>query len=198
MVTAIPKIACAIILAGGRSTRMGSDKKMLRINGEPLIERLYRFLVSRFNGIIVSTGTGERNPLPGALQVEDEEPDKGPLMAICSCLKRSPARVNFVIACDIPEVNMTLVRRLLSFANDYDAVVPSFSAGLVEPLFAVYSRDMVPLMERQLAEDRLRPSDCFPLCSTKIISIADTGWYRNINTPAEFSAYAGLDKVRAA
>ena len=177
---------------------MGSDKKMLRIDGEPLIERLYRFLASRFEGIIVSTGTGERNPLPGALQVTDEIPGKGPLMAINSCLKRSPARVNFVIACDIPEVHMALVHRLLSFANDYDAVVPSFSAGLVEPLFAVYSREMVPVIEQQLEQGRLRPSDCYSLCRTKIVSVSDSGWYRNLNTPEDFSAYTGPGKIRVA
>lgn len=188
----------AIILAGGRSSRMGSDKKLLRINGETLISRLYRLLAPHFDGIIISTSAQEQNPVPGALHVKDEQPGKGPLMAIFSSLRQSPSRVNFVVACDIPEVNMTRVRHMLSDAALHDIVVPSFAPGLFEPLFAVYTRDVIPVMERQLAAGCLRPSECFLLCRTRILSMADSGWYRNLNTPQDFIAYTSRSKVRIA
>jgi len=179
----------AIILAGGKSSRMGADKKELRINGESLLARLHRFLTPHFDGIIISTSSLPQHKISGARYVIDEEPGKGPLMAIYSSLKQSSSRVNFVIACDIPEVDLALVRRMLSFANACDIIVPSFAEGMTEPLFAVYCRPVIPIMARQLADNRLRPADCYPLCTTKIIPVTDNRWYINLNTPDTFTAY---------
>ena len=95
----------AIILAGGRSSRMGFDKARLEINGETLLDRLVRLLSPLFNGILISASSNTSLTNNALRHVIDEQPDRGPLMAIYSCLKASPSNINFVIACDIPLVD---------------------------------------------------------------------------------------------
>jgi molybdopterin-guanine dinucleotide biosynthesis protein A len=181
--------ARAIILAGGRSTRMGTDKATLEINNETLLKRLIRILSPVFSGIIVSTSSEIHFGNSDVPQVIDEKPGLGPLMAIYSCLKVSPSRVNFVIACDIPEVDIRLVYTLLSYSQEYDIIVPSFSKRFVEPLFAVYNRSILPVVERQLTLGQLKITDCIPLCNTHIVPVGNNGWYRNLNTRHQFEAY---------
>ena len=188
----------AIILAGGRSSRMGFDKARLEINGETLLDRLVRLLSPLFNGILISASSNTSLTNNALRHVIDEQPDRGPLMAIYSCLKASPSNINFVIACDIPEVDIALIQKLLFYANEHDIVVPSFSTGLTEPLFAFYNRSILPVIQRQIAVNRLKISDCFPLCNTRIVMTSDPGWYRNLNTPIQFDAYKNNVQVKLA
>jgi len=179
----------AIILAGGKSSRMGTDKATLQVGNETLIERLVRILSPHFDGIIISTSSNAPTPKNNLRYVADEQSGCGPLMAIYSCLKASPSSVNFFIACDIPDVNIPLILRLLSYASSHEIIAPSFKKDFSEPLFAVYNRSILPVIEQQLAAGKLKITDCFPLCNTHIVPFNDTGWYRNLNTRDQFEAY---------
>ncbi len=194
-----PSAAHAIILTGGKSSRMGTDKASLKINGETLLERQIRLLSPVFGGIIVGASSGTPPSGNAAIQyVPDEKPGYGPLMAIYTCLAASTVSHNFVIACDIPEIDYSLIRRLLDLADRYDIVAPSFTDGLPEPLFAVYNRSCIPVLARQLDEQRLKITDCFLHCNSHVIPTPDTGWYRNLNTPVQFEAYNGSDHLKLA
>ena len=180
---------------------MGTDKATLKIKSETLLERLIRILSPLFDGIIISTSPNAPLPphttqnSPNTIRyVIDERSDCGPLMAIYSCLKASPSNVNFVIACDIPEINTTLIQKLLLYSRKYEIIVPSFSEKFVEPLFAVYNRSILPIIQQQIAADRLKITDCFPFCNTRIVPITDFDWYRNLNTRDQFDTYTSQQR----
>lgn len=168
---------------------MGTDKARLEINNETLLERLIRILSPIFNGILVSTSSEIPLTNENTIQIIDEKPDLGPLMAIYSCLNVSPSGVNFVIACDIPEVDTGLIHSLVSYSQEYEIIVPSFSEKFAEPLFGVYNRSILPTIRKQITAGRLKITDCFPLCNTRIVRISNSGWYRNLNTRDQFDAY---------
>ncbi len=99
-------------------------------------------------GVILLTGaTG----FLGAQVVADEAVDRGPLMGIVSALKASPDELNFVMACDTPQVDIDLVRALVRQARAGDAVVPRTAPGRPEPLFAVYNKSVLPVFEHLLS-----------------------------------------------
>lgn len=155
--------ASAVVLAGGKSSRLGADKALLELDGQPLIARTVQALATLSDDLIVVTNTPERfDPLGLAARlVTDERPDEGSLMGIYSGLKvaRHPHAV--VVACDMPFLSLPLLRYMLSLAPDYDVVVPRL-AGMLEPLHAVYSRACLPWMARLLDEGRRRIVAFFP------------------------------------
>jgi molybdopterin-guanine dinucleotide biosynthesis protein A len=110
-------------------------------------------------------------------------------MGIASCLAESSTEHNIVVACDIPDINATVLGVLLSWAEEYEIVVPSFRAGQQEPLFAVYRASVAGRAFEALDEGRRRVAALFERCSTKIVTIADAAWYANLNTRDDYAAY---------
>jgi molybdopterin-guanine dinucleotide biosynthesis protein A len=125
--------------------------------------------------------------------VVDIIPGKGPLMGIYSGICASSSFVNFVIACDIPVINIPLLKELLSHSFLYDIVVPSFGQGTYEPLFAVYTKRIITPAKTLLDNDQRRVASLFSLCKTKIMETADKEWYTNLNTPQDYAYF--IEKV---
>ena len=78
----------------------------------------------------------------------DEVPEQGPLMGIVSALEASTNKLNFVVACDIPKINMSFVNRMITEANESqaDIVIPVTGKGKYEPLFAIYRKRIIEAM----------------------------------------------------
>jgi len=144
---AIRMPATAILLAGGGSTRMGQDKTMLPIDGQPMIKHVYEQLQPHFSQVLISSNNACLHDFIGATVVADDVADRGPLMGIASALRASVNEVNFVIACDMPEIDIGLVKAMLQQAGDYDAVVLKVGSALYEPLFAVYKKSALSAIE---------------------------------------------------
>ncbi len=189
-----PTHTSAIILAGGKSTRMGQDKAFLEINGESSIKRLYKLLSPFFDEIIVSVDSERDIPFTGMKVVRDVKDGHGPLMGIYSAIMASQSQVNFIIACDIPEVNMTLLFELLANSEEHDITVPSFSDGQYEPLFAVYKKSVAHAAKKMLDFHKRRIIEIFPECKTQVIPTPDKSWYINLNTPGDYQNY--LDSIQ--
>lgn len=151
----------AIILAGGKSSRMGFDKAFLKIDGIPLIKRQIKLLKDIFGKIIIVTNNPHRYRRKGIKVVRDIIPDKGPLGGIYSGLMASTSFHNFVVACDMPFMNKALVRYMVKKKGDYDVIVPKID-GRFHPLFAVYSKKCIPAIEILLKQGKLRISNLFP------------------------------------
>lgn len=155
MKTGAAKIqAAAVILAGGRSTRMGRDKAVLRVSGERLIDHAIHFLRPLFPEILVAVGT-RRLKLPrGARAVRDRfsGPDRrgaGPTAGIDAAFSATRRRFLFVMACDMPAASSALVRLLWDAARRGRGAVPEGPGG-TEPLFGFYRRDAACALERLL------------------------------------------------
>ncbi|MEW6034723.1 MAG: molybdenum cofactor guanylyltransferase [Chloroflexota bacterium] len=145
-----------VVLAGGRSRRLGRDKAFEGLGGESLLERAVRSLAG-LAGVVVVVGQ-KSAPAPdvrrlGARVVEDIYPGKGPLGGIHSGLVASTTPYVLVVGCDMPFLNRGLLGYLLGLRSGFDAVVPRVS-GKPEPLHAVYSKACLPVVERQLREDK--------------------------------------------
>lgn len=150
--------AGAIILAGGNSTRMGTNKALLKINGMTNIERIVAILRPVFpQPILITNDTGAYTFL-GVQTVSDHYPGKGPLAGIHAGLAASPFAVNVIVACDMPFVSAKVAAALVKKSPGYDAVVPVI-AGRPQPLFAVYQKKLADAAEVLLQEGRLRIKD---------------------------------------
>jgi len=190
-----PEPVSAIIMAGGSSSRMGRNKALLSMAGKTMIRHIYDTLRPLFDEVIVSVSKKEHTSLiPEANTVIDLKPGQGPLMGIYSSLKASSSRVNFIIACDIPTVNLPLLRRLLSCSWQYDIAVPSFKPGEYEPLFAVYTKRVAEAAKSLLDQDRRRICELFSICNTKVVEIANYLWYANLNTPSDYQNFISKEK----
>ena len=186
--TRFGSIAAGILLAGGKSTRMGRDKRLLDIRGKPLIVHVLDQLKASFDEVIVSA---DQLPfdLPGIRLVGDEAPGQGPLMGIKSALNVSRKAINFVQACDIPDASWDLVEEMLEKARDgFDVVMPRNKEGRLEPLFAVYHKRAVDMIAEVLADYRGAARVIVEKCPTHIIEVEHAP-FSNLNRMEDFFSY---------
>lgn len=142
--------AGGIILAGGRSSRIGRDKSRLEFGGVELAQRTVDFIGDRFSEVIFVTNQPQTVPWRDDLiVVQDEVPFQGPLGGILAGLQTSDYNLNFLIGVDMPFLNEKLIAALMTYDAAADAVVPRLEGGL-EPLHAVYSKNCLPAIRSRL------------------------------------------------
>jgi molybdenum cofactor guanylyltransferase len=180
--------ATAIIMAGGGSNRMGVDKSMLTINGKPMVEYICEQVRDSFEQILISANEAEKLTFLGLEIVPDKTAGQGPLMGIASALEASENELNFVVACDIPYVNMTFVHRMLAEAEGADIVVPTAGEKKYEPLFAVYRKSALGAINEVLSSGGRKISDVFARCNVKYIELEADG-FANLNTITEYEEF---------
>lgn len=179
--------AAALIMSGGQSRRMGRDKSIMPIHGRPMISSVIDQLQPNFESVILS-GAKEKYAFTGCPVVEDLIPDNGPLMGLLSTLKASGHELNFITACDIPDINLPLTRRMLSEIGNYDAVVPVVQGAQKQPLFAVYRKSVTSEIEQLIKEGR---RSLHALLDRLNVHYLETNghWYHNLNTPDDLERY---------
>lgn len=150
--------AGAIILAGGKSTRMGTNKALLKIKETPNVERILTALRPHFPHPILVTNDPDLYHFLGIKTCTDYFPGKGPLAGIHAGLSASPYEVNVSAACDMPFVSAELAKALVEKSQGYDAVIPVIG-GKQQPLFAVYKKSLISVIEEKLQNDQLRMKD---------------------------------------
>lgn len=191
--TIVPR-ATAVILAGGSSSRMGRDKAMMPAAGpaadkasRPMVEVILAQLRGLFTEIIISADDAARFRYLGLRVVPDRIRHQGPMMAIASAVEASVTDVNFVVACDIPQLDRDLVRRMLLHAvsDNVDIVVPVNAAGKYETLFAVYKKSCLPAIDAAIEEGVRRISDVFARCRVRYVRLQGLSRITNINTPRD-------------
>ena len=131
----------SIIFAGGLGTRLGGVKKaLLDIGGKPIIERILEAVAPLSTSVIVVDNDDSLVHLPGVRIVPDSETRAGVLTALHSGLAAAGGEMCIVVACDMPFLNGSLLRRLIDLAKDFDVVIPVID-GQMEPMHAVYRRE---------------------------------------------------------
>ncbi|MFQ5587132.1 MAG: molybdenum cofactor guanylyltransferase, partial [Thermodesulfobacteriota bacterium] len=136
--------ASAIILTGGKSSRMGRPKALLLFDGEPLIVHMVRTLERLFAETIVVAAPEQALPPLPVMLVRDEVAYQGPVGGIHYGLRATSREIGFVTSCDVPFLNPPLISYLTRQISSYDVVVPYWQ-GRFQPLHAVYRRVVVPL-----------------------------------------------------
>jgi len=190
--------ASAIILAGGKSSRMGRPKALLPFAGEPLIVHTVHTLRQLFADIVVVTAPAqELPPLPVTL-VRDGVAYQGPVGGIYYGLQATRTEVCFVTSCDAPFLNLALITYLVSQMTDCDVVVPYWQ-GRLQPLHAVYRRSVAPLLRVQLERGELRTTLLYEKVRTREVGADELQRFdpeglslRNLNSPEDYQAALAL------
>ncbi len=146
-----------IILAGGKSLRLGYDKVLERVGNTSLLEQVISRIDSISKDIIIVTAK-ERAFAPVAnhpkvIMVSDIFPGQGSLGGIYTGLKKSSSFYNLVVAADMPFLNESLLRYIIEVSDGFDFVLPRVD-NLYEPLHAVYSQNCVTPIETILGQDK--------------------------------------------
>ena len=178
--------ATAIILAGGKSSRMGRNKSMMEYNGIPMIEFIYNQLKDNFSEIIIGANNNFLFEYLNLKVVNDKIENLGPLMGILSCIEKSENDLNFITACDIPEINLKFVEKMLLEIEGYDIIMPVTGVDKYEPLFAVYRKSVIKSAEEILNHGKGRIIELFKYLNVKFIEMPENNWYSNINTIEDY------------
>ncbi len=132
-----------IVLAGGKSSRFGSNKALIEVNGVRLIERVINIMASVFQRVILITNTPQEYAYLQLPMHEDLIKGLGPLGGILTGLEAMSDEAGFFMACDMPFLNIELVRHIVEARDDFDAVVPRMG-WKIEALHALFTKRCVP------------------------------------------------------
>lgn len=194
-----------IIVAGGRSSRMGQDKALLEIDGATMLERTYTTLQQAAQRVVVVTRDNQGYGLSGMETVSDVFPGMGPLSGIHAGLSASTTEWGMVVACDMPFVQPEVLHDLLAVTKKWtelqgtrepalQAVIPSMD-GRIHPLLAVYHRSVLPSAEECLRSGRLRLTDWLDKLNVRYATVEDLPgvsedmWHKavfNMNNPQDY------------
>jgi molybdopterin-guanine dinucleotide biosynthesis protein A len=147
----------AIIIAGGQSRRMKTNKAFVKIGGKRLIERVLQVVTPLFPEVLINSNQPESYAEWDFPVITDIFPGKGALGGIYTGLVHAKTEYAFCVACDMPSLNQDLIRFMQQSANGSDALIPRTPDG-IHPLHAVYSKRCCQVIKRCLQEDRLRIS----------------------------------------
>lgn len=138
-----------IILAGGKSSRMGMNKSLLKIGGKTIIERIVELMNSIFADIMILTNTPDEYKFLNLPLYKDVYIWKGPLAGIHSGLMHSKTEKNFVISCDTPLMTKEMIEYIVEYKSDRP-IKYCEAAGYHQPLVGVYKKEVVAEIEMLL------------------------------------------------
>jgi molybdopterin-guanine dinucleotide biosynthesis protein A len=193
-----------IVVAGGKSRRLGQDKRRLRLwgdSGPTLLEHTVGLIAPFCSETLVVLNDGNEWPQLSARRVPDLIDDAGALGGIYSGLRACQADYALVVAADMPLLQTELIQLLVDQPRDYQALVPraqqqgnTRNRFDLEPLLAIYARSALPVVEALLDAGERRISDLFSKLETRILEPED--WsrvdpsgrsFRNINRPDDLA-----------
>lgn len=183
----------AVILAGGKSTRMGENKAFLPFGDRPMLQRVMDTLQPNFDDLILVTNEPEHfMDLPDVRIVSDVEADQGPLGGLFAGLLASRGQHNLVVGCDYPFLNHLLLDYLWSLRTWGDVVVPLTSEAL-SPICAIYDRRVLPTLYEALQDGERAVMGLYPRLQVHYVREDELLPYdpqllsfRNVNTPEDY------------
>jgi molybdopterin-guanine dinucleotide biosynthesis protein A len=180
----------AFILAGGRSRRMGRDKALLELDGEPLAARTAR-TAAEAAGRAYIVGPAAVYGHLGYPCLDERFPGLGPLSGLDAALRSGLATWCLLLACDMPGLDAASLRRLLDLAepSGCDAAVTVSASGRPEPLCAVYHVRLAGLVEQHLQEGRLALHELLSRIRWAAFPAPHAAFTTNINTPEEWTQW---------
>jgi len=179
----VPRVpVTAVILAGGKSTRMGRDKSLMSYRGKPLIQQICDRLRPHFDHMMIAATNREKYVFLNVEVTPDLVPGQGPIMGILSALEASATDYNFVIACDSPAIHLPFIFSMVEQASGCDCVVPVDKTGKMQPLFAVYRKSALDALWAVYNSGQRKVSLAYGQCRTKFVPLPRGFSALNINT----------------
>jgi molybdopterin-guanine dinucleotide biosynthesis protein A len=188
----------AVILAGGRSRRMGRDKLQLPYGNETLLRRAARLYSSCFDKVYLSVGDGEKYADAGVERIEDVFRGCGPMAGLHAALLKTEAEGIFLLAADLPFANPAAARFIVRRGRGRDACIVRTDEGYYEPLFGYYARSMFPRAQKALEAGVYTMAALYGDANVRFVSVAELGdlWRENmllnINSPEDYEKMKGV------
>lgn len=186
---------CGLVLAGGRSTRMGTDKCALDIHGKPQARYCFDLLRAFLPEVAVSARPDQRNhsALAGLPLIEDRYDSIGPMNGVLSAMEARPEAAWFTLACDLPLADARGVRALMD-GRDPVRLATAYMAsdGFFEPLFAVYEPAMAPWLRERLGSGRFSLREALADADVRLLCPPDDQMLMNVNTPDDLARVRAL------
>jgi len=177
-----------IILAGGKSKRMGTDKASLKLDGKTLLERCVELIHPFCKTILISSNNPAHENF-GCKIISDVILDCGPIGGIHTCLKQTETDWNFVISVDSVFVEPEFIKFLISETEDFDAVVPIHLKGK-EPLIALYHKNCLVEVEKMIQSEDFKMHNLLNAIETKFVDTKNWVYkypklFHNLNRPED-------------
>ncbi|MGK0234245.1 MAG: molybdopterin-guanine dinucleotide biosynthesis protein A [Psychroserpens sp.] len=175
-----------VILAGGKSSRMGTDKGFLKLNGKLFIEHIIAVLTPFVSEIIIVSNHPEYDNFK-VKRVPDFVENAGPLAGVYSGLLASKTENNLVLSCDIPLINSEILAELVRQIDDVSEIIQIESNGKTMPLISVYNKSCETVFSSLLNQGERRLRFAVNQCKVKNILLNKEQEKRvsNINTPEQ-------------
>lgn len=181
-----------VILSGGKSLRMGTNKALLKIQGKPVIERILAELGGITDEVMIVANHPNIYQYLDISQVADRYLEKGPLAGLETALYHGDGEIFMFAACDMPFINGDVYQYLFQQLNQYDAVVPIYDNHM-HPLAGIYKKSILPAIQAQIEKNNLRVKSFFGNIHVNYVSdfagIDDALLQRhffNMNHPAQY------------
>lgn len=179
-----------VILAGGKNSRMGSDKGMLEVEGKKIVERTIEVMKSLVQEVIIISNGTNYDKL-GYTVYKDIIKDAGPMGGIHAALQFSKTDKILVVSCDMPFISKEILSAILRESNKGEIIIPEHD-GMLEPLCAIYSKPCSGKLEELLKEGKWRMQDSLKYFKVKQVNFPDhelpDHYFLNVNTPAEYNS----------
>lgn len=164
----------AIILAGGKSSRFGSNKAMYKIEQKPMLEKIVEKLETSFHKIyIIGNKKQDFKGIKGKVEyLTDVIPDKGPLGGLYTGLSKSDSQFNYLQACDMPFIcgdYLKFMKKYIKADSEYEAYIPE-KDGYLEPFVGIYSKNIKEDILKLIKKDQLNFDYLFNKINIKKIS----------------------------
>ncbi|WP_109302365.1 molybdenum cofactor guanylyltransferase [Aquimarina sp. AU474] len=182
----LDKKVTGIILAGGKSSRMGSEKGLLLFENTSFIKHISNALQPLIDELIIVSNNPQYDKFKGR-RVPDIIPDSGPIAGLHAGLLHSKTENNLVLSCDVPLITTTLLQKLLpQKKEDYDAIIFESKQQTI-PLIAMYKKQCAEKCAQFLANGEKRLRKLISELNTKTITILEEEHFfvSNINTPED-------------
>lgn len=170
-----------VILAGGKSLRMGTNKSFLKIGNQTIIERIVDLMRSIFPEVIIITNSPDEYKFLNIPLYEDIYKWKGPLAGIHSALTHTKTEKIFVLSCDVPLMTKEMIQYIVDYKSD-KPVIFCEAAGYHQPLVGIYSKKIIKEIEYFISNNDLNDKSFHKFLSsieTEIIHPQSLSFYKD-------------------
>jgi molybdenum cofactor guanylyltransferase len=186
-----------IILCGGKSSRMQTNKALLKLDDKTVIEIVLGEMKKVFDEVIISANECDQLSFLNIPIIKDVLINRGPLSGIYSVLQESKTQKNFIVTCDLPLINAELIEYISKIKSDKEIIIPTINE-IPQRLFGVYNKSLIKNIEEifSLTEtDKSVKGSIYELherSSIELVEIANLPFYKeymfcNMNTPEDYA-----------
>jgi len=184
-----------IIAKGEKSRRLDEIKAYIKINGIPLIEKIINEISDCFEKVIIVTTDVKKFENIKNVEIYEDKYKVGPIGGILTGLKISPYTYNFIFACDYPFIKKEVIEYMKKIEKNYDILIPK-NKNSIHPLFAIYSKNVCSIIERNLKMEKYRVFDLVKEANIKYVKVIPNfeKVFLNLNTKKDLKKYEKISR----